>query len=250
VILKNTSVVRDAPPSSSTTSINRSMSLLTTNNNRIPILAPPRGERARLEALLSDVWTHDVLPFPGITARSRGEYLVKASATSMMRKLSVASITGSFGRRSHSQSSSSFGRTDSSDEPAAGVGPGRRQARSDPIPRGTDTARSSVLSSIPDECYPQVESEWGIDVLRTVGQVLADAKRQRDETDGDAWARPLTPGSKRLKRTFSASKKTRSEVYVSEKENAYVSPKRNGRWNKVGALRGEAVVRGIRSLFQ
>ncbi|KAH8905506.1 Dbl homology domain-containing protein [Coniochaeta sp. PMI_546] len=267
VILRNTSVVRDAAPSSSsssssstTTSISRSMSLLTTNN-RIPVLAPPHGERAKLEALLSDVWTRDVLPFPGITARSRSEYLVKASASSMMRKLSVASITGSFGRRSHSQRSSGFRRTDSGEEPATataaaagGGGPpgsGRRQARSEPTPRGTDSAQASVLSSIPDEAgWPQVESEWGIDVLRTVGQIVGDAKRLRDEMEGEVGTRPATPGNKRVKRTFSTLRRTRSEVRVSENKNVYVSPKKSARWNKVGVLRGDAVVRGIRSLFQ
>lgn len=230
------------------------MSLLTTNN-RIPVLAPPRGERAKLEALLSDVWTRDVLPFPGITARSRSEYLVKASASSMMRKLSVASITGSFGRRSHSQRSSSFRRTDSGEEPATAAGgppgSGRRQARSEPTPRGTDSAQASVLSSIPDEAgWPQVESEWGIDVLRTVGQIVGDAKRQRDETEGEVGTRPATPGNKRVKRTFSTLRRTRSEVRVPENKNVYVSPEKSARWNKVGVLRGDAVVRGIRSLFQ
>ncbi|KAH6650772.1 hypothetical protein F5144DRAFT_589180 [Chaetomium tenue] len=100
VILKNTSAAKEAPTSSGS-QINRSQSLLTTNS-RIPVLAPARAERARLEALLSDVWTRDVLPFPGITARSRSEHLVRASASSVMRKLSSVTIPGSFSRRSAS----------------------------------------------------------------------------------------------------------------------------------------------------
>lgn len=103
VILKNTSAEKEAPVSSHA-SINRSQSLLTTNS-RIPVLAPARADRARLEALLSDVWTRDILPFPGITARSRSEHLVRASASSMMRKLSAVSITGNFTRRSASLAS-------------------------------------------------------------------------------------------------------------------------------------------------
>jgi len=95
VILKNTSAVKGGPTVSSNTSINRSQSLLTTNS-RVPVLAPARAERARLEASLADAWTRDVLPFPGITARSRSEHLVRASASSMMRKLSAVNITGSF----------------------------------------------------------------------------------------------------------------------------------------------------------
>ncbi|KAI0383922.1 Dbl homology domain-containing protein [Hypomontagnella monticulosa] len=103
VILKNTSTIKD---NSSTTppQINRSQSLLTTNS-RVPVLAPSRGDRARLEALIADVWSRKVLPFPGITTRSRSEHLVRSSASTVMRKLSVASITSSFAKRSASAAS-------------------------------------------------------------------------------------------------------------------------------------------------
>ncbi|KAI2468086.1 Dbl homology domain-containing protein [Annulohypoxylon bovei var. microspora] len=104
VILKNTSTAKDNSSSTSTTQINRSQSLLTTNS-RIPVLAPPRGDRARIEALLADVWSRKVLPFPGISSRSRSEHLVRSSASTVMRKLSVASITNSFAKRSISATS-------------------------------------------------------------------------------------------------------------------------------------------------
>ncbi|EGR50821.1 uncharacterized protein TRIREDRAFT_58058, partial [Trichoderma reesei QM6a] len=92
VILKNTNGLRDNGGNASTVStIKRSQSLLTTTT-RIPVLAPPRGERARLEALLSDVWTREILPFPGMSMRSRSENLVRSSASTVMRKLSVASF--------------------------------------------------------------------------------------------------------------------------------------------------------------
>jgi hypothetical protein len=82
-------------------SINRSQSLLATSH-RLPLLAPSRGDRARLEALLSDVWSREVLPFPGMTVRARSEHLMRSSATSVIRKLSVASIASSFTKRSGS----------------------------------------------------------------------------------------------------------------------------------------------------
>ncbi|KAI6093713.1 Dbl homology domain-containing protein [Hypoxylon rubiginosum] len=104
VILKNTSTVKDNSSATPTSQINRSQSLLTTNT-RIPVIAPSRGDRARLEALLADVWSRKVLPFPGITSRSRSEYLVRSSASTVMRKLSVASITNSFAKRSTSATS-------------------------------------------------------------------------------------------------------------------------------------------------
>ncbi|KXX74960.1 T-lymphoma invasion and metastasis-inducing protein 1 [Madurella mycetomatis] len=91
VILKNTSAVKEASTPSHGSRINRSQSLLTTNN-RIPVLVPSRAERARLETLLADIWTRDVLPFPGMPARSKSEQLVRASASSVMRRLSSVSI--------------------------------------------------------------------------------------------------------------------------------------------------------------
>lgn len=102
VILKNTNVLRDHSNNCSTAmAVNRSHSVLTTAT-RIPVLAPPRGERARLEALLSDVWSREVLPFPRMTVKSRGENLVRSSASTVIRKLSVASFASSFTKRSAS----------------------------------------------------------------------------------------------------------------------------------------------------
>ncbi|KAH9909409.1 hypothetical protein F4778DRAFT_229966 [Xylariomycetidae sp. FL2044] len=99
VILKNTSALRESSAATSGSPINRSQSLLTTVS-RVPILAPSRGDRARLEVLLADVWSRSVLPFPGIGTRARSEHLVRSSASTMIRKLSVASITNTFAKRS------------------------------------------------------------------------------------------------------------------------------------------------------
>lgn len=85
----------------STTSINRSQSHL--SSNRIVVLAPKRSDRARLETILNDVWTKDRLPYPGMIA-SRGGQIIRASAGSLARKLSLASFQGSFSRRSASLS--------------------------------------------------------------------------------------------------------------------------------------------------
>ncbi|KAI1356308.1 hypothetical protein F5Y01DRAFT_323774 [Xylaria sp. FL0043] len=99
VVLKNTSTVKDTTPTNLPSAINRSQSLLTTNS-RIPVLAPSRAERARLEALLADVWSRQILPYPGITARPRNEHRVRSSASTMMRKLSAASLSNPFAKRS------------------------------------------------------------------------------------------------------------------------------------------------------
>jgi hypothetical protein len=39
------------------------------SSNHIPILAPRRAERSRLETALSDVWSKDTLPYPGMGTR-------------------------------------------------------------------------------------------------------------------------------------------------------------------------------------
>ncbi|KAI1862887.1 hypothetical protein JX265_008933 [Neoarthrinium moseri] len=108
----------DSGGAGSESPINRSQSLLTTTA-RIPVLAPSRSERARIEALLTDVWSRKVLPFPGITTRARSEHLVRTSASTMMRKLSVASITNSFSKRSTSSASLNTIKA-SDEEPAHG----------------------------------------------------------------------------------------------------------------------------------
>ncbi|KAK2593123.1 hypothetical protein QQS21_009172 [Conoideocrella luteorostrata] len=99
VILRNTSGLGNTNGTTSAPlSINRSHSLLAARA-RITYLSPSRTERARLEALLADVWSREILPFPGIATRSRSERLVRTSASTVIRKLSVSSITNSFVRR-------------------------------------------------------------------------------------------------------------------------------------------------------
>ncbi|KAH0542149.1 hypothetical protein FGG08_003449 [Glutinoglossum americanum] len=104
VVIRNTHALRDgqdhmvpAPPP-----INRSYS--TIHTNRIQIVSPKRSERVRLESALADVWTRDMIPYPGMSTK-RGDHTIRASASSMIRKLSIASITGSFGKRSASYQS-------------------------------------------------------------------------------------------------------------------------------------------------
>lgn len=149
VIIKNTNAFKDA---ASSASINRSQSLLTTN--RIPVLAPSRSERIRLETLLSDVWTREILPYPGMTGRSRSEHLVRTSASSMMRKLSVASITSNFTKRSGSMVSlHKAAEDDSSGEYASEILMRGTPSRSDK-PSGGETYKpgeAERLSIIEDE---------------------------------------------------------------------------------------------------
>lgn len=113
VIIKNTRAQKptDSPLTFSPGVVTRSQSLL--SSNHIPTLAPRRAERIRLEAVLEDVWTKDILPFPGMSNR-RVETQIRASANSVMRKLSMASIASNFSRRSPSFSGMSNARSEDS----------------------------------------------------------------------------------------------------------------------------------------
>ncbi|KAL9575272.1 hypothetical protein ACKAV7_000634 [Fusarium commune] len=91
VILKNTSTMKSSSASSGA-GLHRSQSLLSTKV-RTPVLVPSRSERARLEVLLSDVWSQDVLPLPSMTNIARNEQMIRRSASTVMRKLSVSSMT-------------------------------------------------------------------------------------------------------------------------------------------------------------
>ncbi len=104
VIIKNTNALRDYGDihNSTPNSISRSQSLLSTN--RVSVLAPKRVRRLRMEYTLADVWTRDLLPYPGMSP-NRGDHLIRTSASSMMRKLSRASIASSFTKRSTSNAS-------------------------------------------------------------------------------------------------------------------------------------------------
>ncbi|KAF2839300.1 hypothetical protein M501DRAFT_954611 [Patellaria atrata CBS 101060] len=102
VIIKNTHAQNINSSPTNSLSVNRSQSHLSPAH--VPTLAPRRAERTRLETSLADVWTKDVLPYPAM-APKRPDNPIRASANSVMRKLSMASITSSFTKRSASYSS-------------------------------------------------------------------------------------------------------------------------------------------------
>lgn len=113
VIIKNTQAQKspEVPPTFAPGSVSRSQSHMSTSH--VPTLAPRRAERIRLETALEDVWTKDILPFPGMGNR-KVENQIRASANSVMRKLSMASIASNFSRRSPSFSSMSNTRSEDS----------------------------------------------------------------------------------------------------------------------------------------
>lgn len=166
VIVRNTSVEREALSSSNAT-ISRTQSLIATKG-RLPVLAPSRGDRARLEALLSDVWTREVLPFPGMTARARNEHIIRTSAQSMMRKLSVTSIASTFTKRSASLASIARG---DSDTESCGETPISATAARDEAPtlnvdfdehhQDSDKARLPIIDDESERATPTIRTHFG-----------------------------------------------------------------------------------------
>ncbi|KAF2751542.1 hypothetical protein M011DRAFT_523497 [Sporormia fimetaria CBS 119925] len=128
VIIKNTQAQKlpEVPPPFSPP-VARSLSHM--SHNHVPTLAPRRAERVRLETSVEDVWTKDILPFPGMSNR-RVEDHIRASANSVMRKLSMASIASNFSRRSPSFSSISNARSDESFGSRVHKAPGNTRSRS------------------------------------------------------------------------------------------------------------------------
>ncbi|KAK1639162.1 RhoGEF domain-containing protein [Colletotrichum phormii] len=276
VILKNTSVMRDSSDAASTTSINRSQSLLTTNP-RIPILAPPRGERARLEALMSDVWSRDFLPFPGMTGRSRSEHLVRSSASTMMRKLSVASIASSFAKRSNSVAS--MGKLIPDDD----VGEKQENTHHGHASKLCRGESSNIEHGLDDEAgettktrLPKIDD---VEVISTVSApatpMLNPAKflvhadpveqlRLEHMYTGDTYtSRPSilrTASGNNLPRVRRDQITDRRSPCPSEKGNREhqnrgpkapkLSHKASMRWGKVGTLNRDDLVQGIRSFFR
>ncbi|KAF2435530.1 hypothetical protein EJ08DRAFT_580532 [Tothia fuscella] len=99
VIIKNTYAQKTGGDEAAVP-VGRSQSHLTATSH-IPTLAPRRAERIRMEAAMADVWSRDILPYPGMASR-RMETHIRASANSVMRKLSMASIASNFTKRSAS----------------------------------------------------------------------------------------------------------------------------------------------------
>ncbi|MCJ1476449.1 hypothetical protein MMC13_005115 [Lambiella insularis] len=102
VFIRNTHALKDSIDSSTAsnlTLVSRSHSLLSSHRNQV--LAPKRADRIRMEHDLANVWTKELLPYPGMGS-NRVEHPIRASANSLMRKFSKSSIASGFSKRSAS----------------------------------------------------------------------------------------------------------------------------------------------------
>ena len=271
VIIKNTNAFKDIPPSASTTAINRSQSLLTTN--RIPILAPSRADRTRLEALLSDVWTRDVIPYPGMTGRARSEHLVRASASSMMRKLSVASIASNFTKRS--VSIASLNRAAEEDALAATEtqkhSPGAEHNSGELVPPEIDemARRLSVIQDEKENIQHDASENFPYMKFGPDGSPLGLMRRITTLKVKKSWAhdgqRIITPplrtssaNSANQNRavtplstvTDTVMEEKESVVQVKPFEQTSITTQKHGKWGKGTGRNRSAVAEGIRNIFR
>ncbi|KEY67517.1 hypothetical protein S7711_02437 [Stachybotrys chartarum IBT 7711] len=260
VILKNTSITRDAASGASAlTTINRSQSLLTTNQ-RVPVLAPPRSERARLEALLTDVWSRETLPFPGMPTRSRSEHLVRTSASSMMRKLSVASITNSFAKRSGSVSRKASKSTNDEMIPEGSLQVGLQGLVNDGLEADSDSdTYSKTEKGRPrmdgGNCQQTEMPQPGLDsVEEAPGTIRRTTAGEGFEAQfiNEPILRTSSPNSIHVWLGKTISEK--SHTLSTEKENSFrvanEKPHSSGRWARAGVSKSETRSHSFRSLFR
>ena len=101
IVIRNTHTIDEGLEMrySNKQAVRRSQSLASVN--QACVLAPKRAERIQLEQLLADVWTRDILPFPGMCSHRSGN-LMRVSAASLARKLSFASMSTRFSKYSSS----------------------------------------------------------------------------------------------------------------------------------------------------
>jgi hypothetical protein len=254
VILRNTSAVNDGEGiSSGSSGLHRSQSLLTTRT-KPPILAPPRSERARLENLLEDVWSRDILPFPGIGAGTRGGHLVRAS--SMMRRMSMASLAGSLRR------SASLGRTAKKLSEGAPGGPcGHLESTELAKPRagprsslrvdseGTPTAVGPKLQEmkVPDK-GSEAESMGLSETVRRIDGGGEDLKSRcpPEEGRGDLSSAPSRNSSVGSERYVASSPSRTATGHLPKEENPSTVQGRGslGRWAK-SIRRARTMPRGV-----
>uniref|UniRef100_A0A0B7KM41 DH domain-containing protein n=1 Tax=Bionectria ochroleuca TaxID=29856 RepID=A0A0B7KM41_BIOOC len=265
VILKNTTVLKDGTNhSSSSTAINRSQSLLCTNTtSRLPVIAPARAERARLEAQLGDVWSRGILPFPGMASRSRSDHLVRAS--SVMKKLSVASLASSFGKRSGSLGQRSISLTDPADGESCKSEDNQgleavsviKEDLLDSEALKVENQHQVCSPNLPpfDKPIPKVELENTLDIANVFHPeplVIGSVSRPTDEKDFASPApRKASVNSGHLSRSYTAGSSPSCNLV---KENNCKGPddksKTSRRWAKVGIARTDGKGHVFRNLFR
>lgn len=197
VIIRNTTATKEKKDEGDSVfgSIGRSKSVQTAS--RVPILAPKRVERSRLESMLSDVWSRDRLPYPGMGSH-RGDHPLRASASMMMRRLSRASISSSFTKRSVSTASFADAKSGVSVPDLQNIGEG--DGEGDPRLDAYQSLTSTPTTSYHDEA--KLEGSGKLVRTETVkGVKLSDATNQIKVSGQSLRIESTDKGSPRLVRS-------------------------------------------------
>ncbi|KAL8993247.1 MAG: hypothetical protein Q9169_006485 [Polycauliona sp. 2 TL-2023] len=175
VIIRNTTAAKEDKDGLSE-SLGRSKSMMTAS--RVPILAPKRTDRARMEASLADVWSRDQLPFPGMKDGN-----IRASASSMMRKISRASFSSTFSKMSNSTTSFADAKSVASSTDLHNIGEGT--AEGNPRDEAYQSLRSTPADSNHNHKGDHGESKSLMLKTGTVKTVrLTDATNQNRDRVG------------------------------------------------------------------
>ncbi|RSL76586.1 hypothetical protein CEP51_009829 [Fusarium floridanum] len=249
VILRNTSLVKSAANTTGPVpTVGRSHSLVS-SKPRIPVLAPPRSERARLEVLLEDVWSRNIIPFPDTMSIARNEQLMRRSASTMMRKLSIASMA---------KRSGSISRKGSEEVASEGL---TRQTSKSSVSSfsvfdvdGSRHSNSTKCSTLPEATEMGMEESRVADSRSSMQKLTLASRRQGSdliETTSDTVDDDLKKEKTATQSPMTSSQK--AEASPSTKENTR-SPTRipvrskSVRWTRGGA-QDEKKGHGLRRFF-
>ncbi|KAM5362782.1 hypothetical protein ACJZ2D_012366 [Fusarium nematophilum] len=262
VILKNTSAMRSGIGSTVLPAgLHRSQSMLSTKP-RIPVLAPPRSERARLEVLLADIWSQDILPLPGMTSIARNEQIVRRSASTMMRKLSVASMVKRSASVSHrpNEDSTATGitqQTSGSSESDFGI--------VKPIDFSGSSNLNIIKAALPETQEMSEDEDWmsgtrsptseitQVSEIQALGlvQMIGGTKLGDDLNE----TLVLQTSATNSLRASSSQGSRKSGTFPESKENTHPSAsmpilRSSSRWGKVRNLKIEGKGHGLRRFFR
>lgn len=255
VILRNTNGDGTVSRRASTAlNLHRSKSLSMVSS-KLYILTPSRGERMRLELLIADIGSRELLAFPGAPQRTRSELRARRSTSTMMRKMSLSR------RSSTSQISRSIGGGASLrglKRPYGRLSQESLRCEGDNIT--TKTCDSLAQPDYEEQIIHEEESEPEPPEPELVQSREIDQKdgsyddiSVEDMSKADALNIPILriANTNNFEETKSSGS-LRSPSQVSQKENSRQSmDDRNRSWAKVSSMRGEVKGHhGFRSMFR
>lgn len=212
------------------------------------MLAPPRSERARLEVLLEDVWSQNIIPFPDTMSIARNEQLMRRSASTMMRKLSMANMakrSGSISRRGSEEVASEGLTRQTSKSSASSFGVFDVD--------GSWHSNSTKCSTLPEATEMGMEEDSVADARSSMQKLTFSSKPQDAdliETTSDTMDDDLKKESATQSSTISSRK---AEASFSTKENTRPPASipvrsKSSRWTR-GSAQDDKKGHGFRRFF-